>query len=44
MFLAKWSGEGPVEDKQNMRFAAKIRQAYVFTLEILQGEIRGRDI
>jgi hypothetical protein len=44
MFLAKWSDKGAVENKQNMHFAEKIGQVYRFTIEILQGEIRGRGV
>jgi len=44
MLLAKWSDKGAVENKQNMCFAAKIGQAHSFTLEVLQGEIRGGGI
>jgi hypothetical protein len=41
MLLAEWSSKGAVENKQNMRFAAKIGQAHGFTLEILKSEIGG---
>jgi len=44
MPLAEWSGKATVEHEQNMRFAAKIGQAHGLTLEILQGEIRGRGV
>jgi hypothetical protein len=42
--LAKWSGKATVEHEQNIFFAVKIGQANRLTLEILQGEIRGRGV
>jgi len=41
VLLAEWSLKSAVEQKQNMRFAAKIGQAHSLALEVLQGEIGG---
>jgi hypothetical protein len=41
MLLAKRSGEGAVENQDDVRFSLKIRKVNGLTLIIIQGEIRG---